>query len=136
MLITVDANIRISALLSDDEHHSKAIRLLSLAERGIVELQATTRLDNDISRDPWKSKLKAIPTLSTYRVGAPWRVGSTAIGNGDAIVSEQERHMLERQTKRSTNSNKLRLHSRVFEKRRSPRSMTATIMVKKIGPRI
>lgn len=95
MLVTVDSNVFINSFYENDAQHADALRLLSLADRGLVELQTTTRLDNDIYRDPWKSKLLAIPSLSSNRVGGPWRVGSTAIGGADMIVSESESDMLD-----------------------------------------
>ena len=91
MLITVDSNVFINSFYESDEQHANAVQLLSLAEHGLLEIQTTTRLDNDISRDPWKSELKGIPWLSEDRVGAPWRVGSTSTGGADMIVSESER---------------------------------------------
>ena len=95
MLITVDSNVFINFFHKNDGQHENAVRLLSLAERGILEIQTTTRLDNDISRDPWKSMLQTIAVLSTDRVGAPGRVGSSSVGGGDIIVSESESRMLD-----------------------------------------
>ena len=95
MLVTVDANILVSFLRPDDQHHADAARLVSLSECGAIQLQTTTRLDSDIPSDPWKSELGHIPSLPSQRIGSAWRVGTTAIGNGDAIVSESERLIID-----------------------------------------
>ncbi len=93
MLITIDANVLISAFRPLETQNVNAIRLLELARLGMVQLQITSRIENDIPRDPFRAQIEAIPNLP--KIGSVGRVGYTSIGNGDVIVDETDNHMLD-----------------------------------------
>jgi len=95
MLLTLDANVFHDFFGPLREHHKAARELIQLATDGNFRVQTTTRIANDIPNDTLKSDVAALTVVEHFSAGSAWRIGHTAIENGDAIVSETESQLLD-----------------------------------------
>ena len=95
MLVTLDANVFHDYFTPSRTHHAAATALIQLATDSKFRVQTSTRIANDMPNDTLKSDVAALGIVEHFSAGSAWRIGHTAIENGDAIVSESESQLLD-----------------------------------------
>ena len=64
-------------------------RLLSLTERGRLDLVVTARIKSDIPRPPLADRIEELPELNIRQIGAVFRPNVSALGSRDGLGSDQ-----------------------------------------------
>jgi hypothetical protein len=90
---TLDTNILRDALEQERDGHEVARRLLVLQASGKCDLRITTRVDADIPPGQLRDDIQRIEVLHRPRLGAPFRIGYSAVGSPDSLASDDDAHL-------------------------------------------
>ena len=85
---TLDTNL-LQELWRNQDKVAVVEDLLKLAQRGLVDLAVTTRIDADIPRRPLSDRISKLPVLGVKRIGSVFRLDVSSLDGGDVLGDDR-----------------------------------------------